>query len=126
MGRKGTQGIFGVRTPRTPVAQLLEVFARCPHPTPRAGPGGGGEGRRLRSRKTLKSVGVNPKEQFLFLFFVFKSFFTFIGTSLVVQLVKNRPAMRETWVPSLGWEGPQEKGKATHSSILTWRIPWAV
>ena len=39
-------------------------------------------------------------------------------------LVKNPPAMRETWVRSLGWEGPLEKGKATHSSILAWRIPW--
>ena len=46
--------------------------------------------------------------------------------SPVAQLVKNLPAMRETWVPSLGWEGPQEKGKATHSSILTWRILWTV
>ena len=40
------------------------------------------------------------------------------------QLVKNSPAMQETWVPSLGWEDPLEKGKATHSSILAWRIPW--
>ena len=45
---------------------------------------------------------------------------------LVTQLVKNPPAVWETWVPSLGWEDPLEKGKATHSSILTWRIPWAV
>ena len=43
--------------------------------------------------------------------------------SLVAQLVKNPPAMRETWVRSLGWEDPLEKGKATHSSILAWRIP---
>ena len=42
--------------------------------------------------------------------------------SLVAQLVKNTPAIWETWVPSLGWEDPLEKGKATHSSILTWRI----
>ena len=40
------------------------------------------------------------------------------------QLIKNKPAMWETWVQSLGWEDPLEKGKATHSSILTWRIPW--
>ena len=40
------------------------------------------------------------------------------------QLVKNPPAMRETWIRSLGWEDPLEKGKATHSSILAWRIPW--
>ena len=46
--------------------------------------------------------------------------------SLVAQLVKNPPAMRETWVRSLGWEDPLEKGKATHSSILAWRIPWTV
>ena len=42
--------------------------------------------------------------------------------SLVAQLVKNLPAMRETWVRLLGWEDPLEKGKATHSSILAWRI----
>ena len=44
--------------------------------------------------------------------------------SLVAQLVKNPPAMWETWVRSLGWEDPLEKGKATHSSVLAWRIPW--
>src|SRR5574339_546547 len=43
--------------------------------------------------------------------------------SLVAQLVKNPPAVGETWVRSLGWEDPLEKGKATHSSLLTWRIP---
>ena len=42
--------------------------------------------------------------------------------SFVAQLVKNPPAMWETWVRSLGWEDPQEKGKATHSSILAWRL----
>ena len=47
-------------------------------------------------------------------------------TSLVAQLVKNPPAMWETWVQSLGWEDPLKKGKVTHSSILTWRIPWTV
>ena len=46
--------------------------------------------------------------------------------SLVAQLGKNRPAMRETWIQSLSWEDPWEKGTATHSSILTWRIPWTV
>ena len=46
--------------------------------------------------------------------------------SLVDQLVKNLPTMRETWVRSLGWEDPLEKGKATHSSILAWRIPWTI
>ena len=44
--------------------------------------------------------------------------------SLVAQLINNPPAMWETWVQSLGWEDPLEKGKATHFSILAWRIPW--
>ena len=42
---------------------------------------------------------------------------------LVTQLVKKLPAMREAWVQPLGWEDPLEKGTATHSSILAWRIP---
>ena len=46
--------------------------------------------------------------------------------SLVAQLVKNPPVMWETWVPSLGWEDPLEKGKATHFGILAWRIPWDI
>jgi len=46
--------------------------------------------------------------------------------SLVAQLVMNLPAMWETWVRSQGWEDPLEKGKATHSSTLAWRIPWTV
>ena len=46
--------------------------------------------------------------------------------SLVAQLVKNPPAMWETWVQSLGWENLLEKGKATHSRILAWRIPWTI
>ena len=46
--------------------------------------------------------------------------------SLVAQLVKNPSAMQETWVQSLGWEDPLEKGKATHSNILAWRIQWTV
>ena len=44
----------------------------------------------------------------------------------MAQLVKNSPAMWETWVRSLGQEDPLEKGMATHSSILAWRIPWTV
>ena len=49
-----------------------------------------------------------------------------VWASLVAQLVKNLPAMQETWVQSLDWEDLLEKGKATHSSILAWRIPWTV
>ena len=45
--------------------------------------------------------------------------------SLVSQMVKNLPAMHETWVCPLGQEDPLEKGMATHSSVLTWEIPWA-
>ena len=47
-----------------------------------------------------------------------------LWASLVAQLVKNLPAVREAWVQSLGWEDPLEKGKATRSSVLAWRIPW--
>ena len=47
-----------------------------------------------------------------------------VGASLVAQMVKNLPEMQETGVWSLGWEGPLEKGTATHTSILAWRIPW--
>ena len=46
--------------------------------------------------------------------------------SLVAQLVKNPPAIWESWVQSLGWEDPLEKGKATYSSIVAWRIPWTI
>ena len=45
-------------------------------------------------------------------------------TSLVAQMVKNLPVVWETWVQSLGWEGPLEESMATHSSILAWEIPW--
>ena len=44
----------------------------------------------------------------------------------MAQLVKNLPGMWETWVPSLAWEDPLEKRKATYSSILAWKIPWTV
>ena len=44
-------------------------------------------------------------------------------TSLVAQMVKNPPALQETWVQSLGWEDPLEEGMATHFSTLAWRIP---
>ena len=49
-----------------------------------------------------------------------------VAQLLIAQLVKNPPAMGETWVRSLGGEDPLEKGKATHSSILAWRISWTV
>ena len=46
------------------------------------------------------------------------------GASLVVQMVKNLPAMWETWVRFLGWGYPLEEGMATHASVLAWRSPW--
>ena len=48
-----------------------------------------------------------------------------LQSSLVSQIVKNLPAMQQTWVRSLGQEDPPEKGMATHSHILAWRIPWS-
>ena len=59
---------------------------------------------------------------FFFLTFVFVLYS--IRASLVAQMVKNLPAMQETQIQSWGWEKPLEKGMATHSSILGWRIPW--
>ena len=50
----------------------------------------------------------------------------FLKASLMAQLVKNPPAMLETWVQSLSWEDPLEKGMATHSSIFAWKSPWTV
>ena len=50
----------------------------------------------------------------------------FVLLNIAAQLVKNPPAMWEIWVQSLSWEDHLEKGKATHSSILAWRIPWTV
>ena len=50
----------------------------------------------------------------------------YFWASPVAQLVKNPPAMWETWVQSLGWKDPLEKGTATHSSVLAWRIPWTI
>ena len=46
-----------------------------------------------------------------------------IAASLAAQMVKNLPAMQETWMHSLGWEDPLEEEMATHSSVLAWRIP---
>ena len=69
-----------------------------------------------------KFPGKCRPEEFLALF----SAFFLIWAYLVAQLVKNLSAVQKTWVQSLGWEDPLEKEKATHSSILAWRIPWTV
>ena len=57
---------------------------------------------------------------------ILKWFTSKIRASPIAQLVKNLPAMQETSVRFLGWEDPLENEKATHSSILAWRIPWTV
>ena len=56
-------------------------------------------------------------------FFQISEYYRLNGASLVAQLVKNLPAMQETWIQSLSWEDDQEEGMATHSNILAWRIP---
>ena len=56
--------------------------------------------------------------------FCFPPRFMDLGASLVAEMVKRLPAMWETRVQSLGWEDPLQKEMATHSSILTWEIPW--
>ena len=56
---------------------------------------------------------------------LYSSLFLKLQASLVAQMVKNLPAVWETWVQFLGWEDPPEKGTAVHSSVLAWRIPWA-
>ena len=66
----------------------------------------------------ISGLGSSPREGIDFLLH-------YSLASLVPQMVKNPPAMRETWVQSLGWEDSLEEGLATHSSILTWRIPMA-
>ena len=53
-----------------------------------------------------------------------RDFQIFIQASLVVQIIKNLPAIQEIWVRSLGQEDPLEEGMATHSSVLAWEIPW--
>ena len=78
----------------------------------------------------LLCFGDGFENDFTAKFFVTENMFKIIRSFvlewafLVAQLVKNPPAACETWVRSLGWEDPLEKGKASHSSILAWRIPW--
>ena len=63
--------------------------------------------------------------QFMFLILTMLAMSSLVA-SLMAQLVKNLPAMQETWVQSMGWEDPLGQAKATHSSILACRIPWTV
>ena len=75
--------------------------------------------RQLRGEQTVVSVMVSGE-------FNLGTPASLERASLVAQLVKNLPAMQETWVRSLGWEDCLEKGKGTHSSILAQKIPWTV
>ena len=59
----------------------------------------------------------------IFIVYIINIYINIDWASLVTQMVKNPPAMWETWAQSLGWEDPLEEGMATHSSILAWRIP---
>ena len=59
----------------------------------------------------------------IFIVYIINIYINIDWASLVAQMVKNPPAMWETWAQSLGWEDPLEEGMATHSSILAWRIP---
>ena len=64
-----------------------------------------------------------PMKELLADVYIFAYVFLHLWASLVTHTVKNPPAMRETWVRSLGWDDPLEEGMATHSNILAWRIP---
>ena len=75
--------------------------------------------RRLQWKGNSRRIFLTKEENF-------GMFFLGEKASLVAQLVTNLPAMQKTWVQSLGWEDPLEKRKATHSSILAWRIPSTV
>ena len=78
--------------------------------------------RQSNSKICTPCYGINDTTSYVYFFLCLAK----LWASLVAQLVKNLPAMWETWVRSLGWEDPLDKGKATHSSILAWRIPWTV
>ena len=78
------------------------------------------------SKKNSGLKGLNLPAGLFILSLVTLQSVWFFGVSLVAQLVKTLPAMQETLVCSLGWEDPLEQGKATHSSILAWRIPGTV
>ena len=77
-------------------------------------------------QRTLKSClqHHSSKASILWCLAFFMVQLSYLRVSLVVQMVKNLPAMREPWVRLLGWEDPLEKGTAIHSSTLAWKIPW--
>ena len=81
----------------------------------------------IRSERALDLEPDRPAYQSPSLNVLFFKKILFLNrASVVAQTVKRPPAMRETWVRPLGWKDPLEKEKATHCSILAWRIPWTV
>ena len=74
----------------------------------------------LQQKWTILLIGSDSFREGLFVCVCFSPYFKL--ASLVAQMVKNPPAMRETCVQFLGWEDPLEEGMATHSSVLAWRI----
>ena len=68
----------------------------------------------------MSGIGINSQTSPFFVFVLSELSLA----SVVAQVVKNLPAMQETWVPSLGSEDPLEEDMATHASIVAWRIPW--
>ena len=75
---------------------------------------------------SVSSVQQNESGVHIHIFTLFYYCYYYYFASLVAQLVKNPPEMRETWVRPLGWEDPLAKGKSSHSKILAWRIPWTI
>ena len=75
----------------------------------------------LQLKKRKKESSIKSLYHYCILEYIFEINLKHV---LVAQMINNLPAMQETWVWSLGWEDPLEKGMATHSSILVWRIPW--
>ena len=109
-------------------AQASEELGQLPRPLPREPraqrPPESHLGTQLLGRRgqssRVASAGTGPGP------LLFGVLFLLLRASLIAQLVKNPPAMQDTPVLFLGQEDPLEKGKATHSSILAWRIPWTV
>ena len=89
---------------------------------------GGGKGgeHRKRIKKGVKETFWNNPILLPWIYMCTLNGCNVLWASLIAQLVKNLPAVWETWDRSLGWEDPLEKGKAAHSSILARRTPWTI
>ena len=107
--------------------KTMPLFPRQHNSPKRKGENERVTGRKARGLQT-EEIGCNCQTFFISLLSSRRKQTTRVRflASLVAQLVKNPSATRETWVRSLDWEDPLENGKATHSSVLAWRIPWTV